>query len=157
MPMIAPSNAPQRGSDIHENALVPLVDGVKESDSISPSPFPIVGLGASAGGLKALTLLLAELPPDIGMGFVVIQHLDPHHDSQLSTLLTTHCRMTVVDAIDGAEIRPNHVYVIVPNSRLTVAKGILQVSPRDVGAGAHHPIDAFLQSLAADRPNRAIG
>jgi two-component system CheB/CheR fusion protein len=157
MPMAAPPSAPPERPASADDELVQPAAALAGQDAPAPAAFPIVGLGASAGGLKALTQLLAELPTDIGMGLVVIQHLDPHHGSQLAALLASQCRLPVADAADGAEIRPNHVYVISPNSRLTVDRGILQVSPRASGAGAHHPIDAFLQSLAADRPHRAIG
>jgi two-component system, chemotaxis family, CheB/CheR fusion protein len=140
-----------------QDATAPLVSQSLAQDTTSPAPFPVVGLGASSGGLKALMELLAELPADIGMGFVVIQHLDPHHDSQLANLLTTNCRLPVDDAIDGTAVLANHVYVITSNSRLTLDHGLLRVAPRGNGPGAHHPIDVFFQSLARDRPNSAIG
>ena len=121
------------------------------------SPFPIVGIGASAGGLKALTSLLSEIPADTGMGFVVIQHLDPSHESYLPSLLAKHSRVPIEDAVDGCVVKPNRVYVITPNTSIAIQNGILHISPRIAGPAAHLAIDAFLRSLAADRPARAIG
>ncbi len=91
------------------------------------------------------------------MGFVVIQHLDPTHESQLSTLLKKNCSLTVIDSVHGAVVIPNHVYVITPNTRLQISKGALVVGPRDQGAGSHHPIDMFMESLAKDCPAMSIG
>lgn len=117
--------------------------------------FPIVGIGASSGGLKALSGLLSEIPGDIGMAFVVIQHLDPTHESQLPSLLGRGSRLAIEEAVDGAEVRVNRVYVITPNTRVGIAQGILRISPRE--PGLHLGIDAFLRSLALDRPGNAIG
>lgn len=125
--------------------------------SVVPSAFPIVGIGASAGGLKALISLLAGIPGDTGMAFVVIQHLDPSHESQLPALLAKGCQLPVVEAVDGGEVRPNRVHVITPNTRIAIERGILRISPRAEGPGPHLSIDGFLRSLAADRPGRAIG
>ena len=119
--------------------------------------FPIVGIGASAGGLKALTSLLSAIPTDTGMGFVVIQHLDPGHESHLPSLLARHSRVPVEDAVDGCVVQPNQVYVITPNTCIAIEHGVLRIAPRVVGPAAHLAIDMFLRSLAADRPGRAIG
>jgi two-component system, chemotaxis family, CheB/CheR fusion protein len=152
-----PIVSPHGPGPLPKDATTPLIAQSAEEVSAAPVLFPMVGLGASAGGLKALTQLLDQLPADIGMGFVVIQHLDPHHDSQLTTLLTAHCRLPVADAMDGTIVRPNHVYVITPNTRLTLVHGLLRVAPRENGQSTHHLIDVFLQSLANDRPSSAIG
>jgi two-component system CheB/CheR fusion protein len=124
---------------------------------IRPQDFPIVGIGASAGGLKALLELLGKLPTGIGMSFVVIQHLDPHHHSQLPALLQKKCRLPVAEAVDGTELRPSCVYVITPNSYLVIEHGILHVKPREFNMGGHQSIDILLQSLAADQPGNSIG
>jgi len=119
--------------------------------------FPIVGIGASAGGLKAIGSLLADIPSDTGMAFVVVQHLDPSHESHLPTLLAKVSRIPVEDAIDGHAVMPNHVYVITPNTRIAIDRGILRLTPREPGPGLHLTIDAFFHSLASDRRGNAIG
>ncbi len=125
---------------------------------VESSPtIPIVCVGASAGGLKALSLLLAEIPDDTGMAFVVIQHLDPIHESQLPALLGKASRIPVEPAVDGAQVRANRVYVIMPNTRIGIEQGILRIRPREQGPRSHLTIDAFLGALATDRPGCAIG
>ncbi|MBA3938311.1 MAG: hypothetical protein H0X38_12675, partial [Planctomycetes bacterium] len=120
-------------------------------------PFPIICIGASAGGLKAITALLAGIPQDTGMAFVVIQHLDPHHHSLLPDLLAKVSRLPIAEATEGRVVRQDHVYVITPNTRVGITKGILRISPREQGPGPHLAINAFLCALAIDRPRRAIG
>jgi two-component system CheB/CheR fusion protein len=122
-------------------------------DGLFPA-FPIVGVGASAGGLEAFSQLLTHLPEDTGMAFVLVQHLDPKHESRLRDLLAKNTRMPVLEAAQGLAVAPDHVYIIPPNTRMTVAGGILQLAPR--GASPHLPIDHFLQSLAEDRPAGAL-
>jgi two-component system CheB/CheR fusion protein len=117
--------------------------------------FPVVGVGGSAGGLEAFRQLLQALPPDTGMAFVYIQHLDPRHPSMLPELLSKATAMVVRAAVDGARVAPNHVYVIAPNTTLTISGGVLVVRPREP-AGHHLPVDQFLRSLAQDRKSRAI-
>ena len=85
--------------------------------------FPIVGIGASAGGLDAFKALLATLPPDTGMAFVLIQHLDPLHASLMAELLSSHTTMPVTPAAEGAWIEPNHVYLIPPGVSLGCRPG----------------------------------
>ena len=117
--------------------------------------FPIVGVGASAGGLEALSELLANLPVKTGMAFVLVQHLDPTHPSQLTDLMSRVTKMPVSEARDGMAIEPDHVYVIPPNANLATLDGVLSVTPR---VRDHHtPIDFFLQSLSRSRRNTAIG
>src|SRR3954451_24008507 len=83
-----------------------------DTDTSPPrgNPFPIVGIGASAGGLEAFTELLSALPPDTGMAFVLVQHLDPAHESLLPELLAPHSKMTVLSVHDDLKVEPNHVY-----------------------------------------------
>jgi two-component system, chemotaxis family, CheB/CheR fusion protein len=114
-------------------------------------PFPVVGIGASAGGLGALTHLLDALPPRAGLALLVIQHLDPKHDSRLSELLQPHTSMKVVDATHGAKVGPDHVYVIQPNTSVAIADGVLSVTPRPDDRRPHYPVDHFLRL----RPCRA--
>ena len=118
---------------------------------------PVIGIGASAGGLEALSALLAGLPGDTGMAFVVIQHLDPHHESKLGGILAKCTVMTVLDATDGVEILPDHVYVIPPNTAITVEGAALRLVERDPSRVPHLPIDQFFRSLATERTSGAIG
>ncbi|CAB3749120.1 chemotaxis protein CheB [Paraburkholderia humisilvae] len=124
---------------------------------VEAKPVPVVGIGASAGGLDALNKLLGHLPADTGMAFVVIQHLDPQHKSRLRDLLGEVTPMPVLEARDGLPVEPDHVYVIVPNTTLAIADGVCRVSPRGDARGVHLPVDHFLKSLAEDCQARAIG
>jgi two-component system CheB/CheR fusion protein len=119
--------------------------------------FSIVGVGASAGGLETFSQLLQELPPDTGMAYVLIQHLDPKHESMLTSLLTGTTPMPVVEATDGLSVEPNHVYVIPPNTNLGILHGTLHLMPRGDPHKQHLPVDYFLRSLADDQGARAIG
>src|SRR3954465_4234427 len=96
----------------------------------SRASFPIVGIGASAGGLAALNELLSAVPPDSGMAFVVVQHLDPTHTSLLAEALSRATAMKVGTATDGLEVEPDHVYVIPPNSEIALEGNSLRLLPR---------------------------
>jgi two-component system CheB/CheR fusion protein len=129
-------------------------------DRQEPGPakkFPIVGIGASAGGLEAFTTFLKALPPDTGMAFVLIQHMDPTHQSILDRLLAKDTVMPVTQVVDGMPVEPNHVYVIPPNTEMTISNGTLRLVGRPVGTAGYHPIDTFLSALAEDQSVRAIG
>jgi len=120
--------------------------------------FPIVGVGASAGGLEAFTQLLKHLPTDTGMGFVLIQHLDPTHTSFLRDALAKATTMTVQQAEDGTAVEPDHVYVIPPDADISIHAGRLTLASRALeGRRSHLSVDGFLRSLAADRGSHAIG
>lgn len=121
------------------------------------APFPIVGVGASAGGLEAFTKLLQNVPVDTGMAFVLIQHLDPTHKSELSSLLASATSMRVQEVADGMRIEPNHVYVIPPNTTLQFAERALHLAPRGSGAGPHLTVDHFFRSLAQNQSRLSIG
>jgi two-component system, chemotaxis family, CheB/CheR fusion protein len=121
------------------------------------SPFPIVGIGASAGGLEAFTQLLAHLPARTGMAFVLVQHLDPHHESRLTELLARATQMPVIEASQGLRVAPDHIYIIPPNATMALARGALQVTPRGEAPGPHLPVDHFLRALAHARQTQAIG
>lgn len=118
---------------------------------------PIVGIGASAGGLEAFQQLFRALPADSGAGFVVIQHLAPDHASQLAEILSRATRMPVVEVHHEALVKANRVYVIPPDRDMTIVGGALQLQPRKNERGVHRPIDQFFRSLAADRRQKAIG
>ncbi|MBI3289542.1 MAG: PAS domain-containing protein [Elusimicrobia bacterium] len=122
--------------------------------SRSEEPLTVVCIGASAGGLEPLSRLFRRLPPDLGLAYVVILHLQPDHESNLRDILQRSTQMPVIPAKNGAALQANRVYVIVPNVKLTLERGRLVVSPRDPGVAM--PIDNFLRSLARDRRRRAI-
>ncbi|AWI81120.1 chemotaxis protein CheB [Parazoarcus communis] len=119
--------------------------------------FPVVGIGCSAGGLEALEELLAHVPESSGMAFVIVQHLDPVHTSALPELLQRVTSMTVVEAVDGVVVRPDHVYVIRPNYDLSILHGKLHLLEQMTPRGLRLPIDFFLRTLAEDLKERAIG
>ncbi len=117
---------------------------------------PVVGIGASAGGYEAFKQLLETLPVDSGMAFVLIQHLDPTHKSQLTDLLARGTQLPVTEARDGMTVEPNHIYVIAPNTSMILEGGILRVSRRSA-TGANLPVDRFFRSMADELGHRAIG
>jgi two-component system CheB/CheR fusion protein len=116
----------------------------------------VVGIGASAGGLEAFTELLSHLPDDTGMAFVLIQHLDPSHESHLTELLSKASKMPVSEITAETRAQANHVYVIPPRCNLGISAGILRTPPRPV-SGRNLPIDSFFRALAADRGSKALG
>jgi two-component system CheB/CheR fusion protein len=117
---------------------------------------PIVGVGASAGGLEAFTELLSHLPDDTGLAFVLIQHLDPSHESHLTELLSKACKMPVCEVKGETRAEANHVYVIPPCCNLGIFEGVLD-TPARAASGHNMPIDSFLRALAADRGSQAFG
>jgi two-component system, chemotaxis family, CheB/CheR fusion protein len=117
----------------------------------------IVGIGASAGGLEALSDLLTHLPDDTNMAFVIVQHLAPDHESRMTELLARRTHMNVLQVSDGMRIEPNHVYIIPPNRDLGVLHGTLQLLHRREAQRPHLPVDHFLAALAQDQGDRAIG
>jgi two-component system, chemotaxis family, CheB/CheR fusion protein len=118
---------------------------------------PVVGIGASAGGLEAYTQLLRSLPTNTGMAFVLVQHLEPRHESVLTRLLAKATRMPVQEAREGMRVEPDSVYVIPSNADLSLMDGLLHIVRRKALAGHHMPIDSFLESLAKSQGPRAIG
>lgn len=128
----------------------------------TPSPkngsaFPIVGIGASAGGLEALELFLGKVPPESGMAFVVVQHLDPTYKGILVELLQRVTAMKVIQAKDRTRVQPNCVYVIPPNKDMSILHGILHLLDPVTPRGLRLPIDFFFRSLADDSQERSIG
>ena len=120
--------------------------------------FPIVGVGASAGGLEAFVELLRGVPADSGLALVLVQHLDPSHPSYLSEALARATKMAVVEIRDGMRIEPDHVYVIPSDADVGILKGTLVLLPRPADEHRPHlPIDFFFRALAADRGSQALG
>jgi two-component system CheB/CheR fusion protein len=110
--------------------------------------FPVVGIGASAGGLDACRKLVDALPAGVGMAFILVQHLDPTHESMMVDLLAGHTTMTVRQATDGMPIERDYLYVIPPGTYLSVAAGALRLSQPQARHGARLPFDFLLRSLA---------
>jgi two-component system CheB/CheR fusion protein len=116
----------------------------------------IVGIGASAGGLDAFLELVSALPAQTGLAFVLVQHLDPRHDSLLAGIVAGATAMPVQEVADGMRIERDHIYAIPPDSEMTVEGDVLRLVPR-VPAVPHRPLDGFFCSLARDRESGAIG
>ncbi|MCE0484967.1 MAG: PAS domain-containing protein [Methylacidiphilales bacterium] len=144
----------QRSAAVRKAAISPTAQSKKPSSSHS---FSIVGLGASAGGLEALEQFLAHVPKACGIGFVVVQHLDPTHKGILVELLQRSTAMPVIQIKDRMKIEPDHVYVIPPNKDLSILHGILHLLEPAAPRGLRLPIDFFFRSLADDQYGRSIG
>ncbi|MGI8635785.1 MAG: CheR family methyltransferase, partial [Segetibacter sp.] len=136
------NNPPQNGDILHG----------KEA-----RPFPVVAIGASAGGLEAVTELMQNLPIDTGMAFVYIQHLDRSHESALVPILRRATLMNVFEVQDGTSIQPNHLFIIPPNTDMTLDGGVFKLSERAKAPIKHSPVDLFFISLAEKRREGSIG
>ncbi|WP_181969931.1 CheR family methyltransferase [Paraburkholderia sp. DHOC27] len=127
-----------------------------ESDPV-PRGFTIVGIGASAGGLEAISDLMSEVPAASGMAFLVVQHLDASRHSLLPDILAKRVAMPVLEAADGMAIEVDHLYTIPANKRMFVIDQQIRLEPRDESLGPPMPIDDLLTSLAKDRGSDAVG
>ena len=119
--------------------------------------FPIVGIGASAGGLQAFEMFFKHMPADSGMAFVLVPHLDPKHISILPDLLQKHTKMSVSLVEDGMKVQPNEVYVIPPNKFMAILHGVLHLMTPTTSGGFKLPVDFFFRSLANDQGSNTIG
>jgi hypothetical protein len=154
----SPAELPSDGETARAGAASRGGEALRQVSDAFPNEFPIVGVGASAGGLEAFTQLLKQLPADSGMAFVLIQHLDPTHTRFLREALAKATTMVISQPVDGTRVEPNHVYVIPPDADITMAGELLAVTPRKVDEPRPHlPIDLFLRSLAEERGSHAIG
>ena len=118
--------------------------------------FPIIGIGASAGGLEAFELFFKNVPADSGMAFILISHLDPAHASMLAEILQRISAIPVAEAQDQITVEPDHVYTIPPNREMTIFNGTLQLSVPGQQHGQRMPIDTFLRSLTEETGEKAI-
>ncbi len=123
---------------------------------LATSNFPIVGIGASAGGLEALEALFAAMPEETGMAFVVLQHLSPDFESRMDELLARRTRIPIQKVTDGVTVRPDNIYLIPPKKEMILSGGRLLLTDKDPARGLTLPIDQFLRSLAQDAGRRAI-
>jgi len=121
------------------------------------TPFPIVGIGSSAGGLEALEQFLRHVTENCGIAFVIVQHLDPTHKGIMPELLQRVTAMEVFQVRDRMRVKPNCVYVIPPNKEMSILHGVLHLFDPTATRGLRLPIDFFFQSLAADRHENSIG
>ena len=130
-----------------------------DTHETTPATFPVVGMGASAGGLAAFEAFFSGMPADTdpGMAFVLIQHLAPDHKSILTDLVRRYTRMKVFEVEDGMRVQPNCAYVIPPNYDMAFLNGTLQLLQPAAPRGQRLPIDFFFRSLAQDQHARAIG
>lgn len=127
----------------------------ERSDSVGPSP-TVVGIGASAGGIEALSRFFEAVPTDSGCAFVVVLHLDPDRESEMAHILAARTGMPVAQIHDGMQIDRDHVYVIAPDTELEVRNGRLRVSKPSEVRGHRHPVDVLFKSLAVEQRERAI-
>ena len=141
---------PAKQTKVAANAKKTLVKPKKTND------FPIVGLGASAGGLEALEAFFSHMPFDSGMGFVIIQHLSPKHKSIMASLLAKDTKMKVLEIIDGMKVKPDHVYLNPPNKNVIIINGALQLMDPVKTGGINLPIDSFFRSMAEEMGEKAI-
>ncbi|MDP2884677.1 MAG: chemotaxis protein CheB [Ignavibacteria bacterium] len=133
------------------------VSNVSKARGTQDSSFPIIGVGASAGGLEAFEQFFRHVPPDNGMAFVLVPHLDPRHASMLTEILQRVAAMPVVEVQDRMAVAPNRVHVIPPNRDMAIFHGALQLSVPEGSRGQRMPIDSFLRSLAEEQGEKAIG
>jgi len=132
----------------------------KKADSqaeIAEVAFPIIGIGASAGGLEALELFLRNVPEGSGMAFVIVQHLDPTRKDLMVELLQRVTTLQVIQVKERTVIQPNCIYVIPPNKDMSIFHGMLHLFEPAEPRGLRLPIDYFFRSLADDRQEKSVG
>ena len=130
---------------------------IEKPKILSENLFPVVGIGASAGGLEAFKKLISGISPDSGMAYILVQHLHPEYDSALPEILQRITKIPVVEISDNVKVVPNHIYVIPSNKMLVATDGILQLSPRLTSERLNLPIDIFFTSLAEVHQSHSIG
>lgn len=125
----------------------------------SANKFPVVGIGASAGGLAAFKKLVEAIPEDSGMAYVIVQHLDPNHESVLAELLQKVTKVPVLEIADDIKVEPDHIYIIPSNKMLVANDGVLKLSPRPTPDRSKRnlPIDLFFSSLAEVHQTHSLG
>jgi two-component system, chemotaxis family, CheB/CheR fusion protein len=133
-----------------------MVSGSKQSEQSKTKNFPVVAIGASAGGLEAFETFFKATPEDCGMAFILVAHLDPTHASLLPELLQKRTKMPVHQITDGTVVAINNIYVIPPNKNLAILQGKLQLLDLSTSRGVNLPIDSFFSSLAQDQGSNGI-
>jgi two-component system CheB/CheR fusion protein len=151
----APQQPSQAGEQPQEEPTPPAAAAPVESRPEQAGP-PVAGIGASAGGLDAFKKFFAAMPPDSGIAFVLVPHLDPAHESLMVELLARHTTMPVVEATNDMPVQANHVYIIPPNKYMTIHGGVLRLTGPVERRTSQTSIDLFLRSLADDQQERSI-
>jgi two-component system CheB/CheR fusion protein len=130
----------------------------KKGLPVTPTPeFPIVAVGASAGGLEALTLLVENLTPDLGMAYIIVEHLDPNYKSMLADLLSRKTTVPIEEVKQKTRVQVDHIYVIPPNRNLSLERGELCLTSRVKGPARHMPIDFLFRSVGRECPDNCVG
>jgi two-component system, chemotaxis family, CheB/CheR fusion protein len=153
------SRTPASGSNTSSDPAVDVGAQPQAPESTAAAqsaPFPIVGIGASAGGLAAFEAFFSSMPPESGIAFALVQHLSPDHKSILVELVKRYTRMHVFEVEDGMQVQPNCAYIIPPNRDMSLADGVLSLIEPAAPRGQRMPIDFFFRSLAAAQRERAI-
>ncbi len=131
---------------------------LKKTDPVAPSDtFPIVAIGASAGGLEALTLFVEHLTPDMGMAYVVVEHLDPNHKSMLAELLSRKTNVPVEEVQRRTKVAKDRIYVIPPNRNMSLERDELCLYSRGSSAAKNMPIDFLFRTVAVERAGNCVG
>ncbi len=133
------------------------ISSEEKTSDLNTRLFPIVGIGASAGGLEAFEQFLGNVPENSGMAYVIIQHLDPNQKGMLPELLQRITKMKVFQVKDRMIVMPNYVYVIPPNKNMSILNSVLHLHKQVEERGLRLPVDFFLRSLAEDRHERSVG
>src|ERR1043165_6540826 len=146
---VSKASRPRAHADVenHEPAnreLPPIAEVEPGSAPSSAAPFTVIGIGASAGGFEAFSVFVANLPPDLGVAFVLIQHLDPNHESRLTELLARVSKVPVKEIKQGMKLEVNTIFILPPNVGVTMADGRFRLTPRSP-APAPMPIDVFFR------------
>ena len=128
-----------------------------DQSTTSSVDFPVVGIGASAGGLEALEVFFDNVPSDTRMAFIVVQHLSPDFKSMMAQLLARHTTLTIHNVEQGMRVQPGSVYLIPPKKEMIISGGKLRLTDKVDSQAPHFPIDQFFRSLAQDVGEKAIG
>ncbi|WP_332684521.1 PAS domain S-box protein [Bosea sp. (in: a-proteobacteria)] len=148
-----------RGLDQSKRAPRARRERIDETADANPAPamtIPVVGIGASAGGIEALGSFFDAMAADSGCAFVVVLHLDPKRESEMARILSARTQMPVVQVEDGMALAPDHVYVIAPDTDLKLSGGGLKVSRPSEPRGQRHPVDVLFASIAAEQRERSV-
>src|SRR5258708_18896047 len=129
----------------------------RRADVAASPTCPVVGIGASAGGLEAFSDLLRQLPANTQLALVFISHLDPDHKSMLAELLKSQTSRPVIQVAGDMPVQCNHVYIIPPNRQMVISGRVLKLSPLAEGRERFLPVDTFFRSLAEYQKSNAIG
>jgi two-component system CheB/CheR fusion protein len=151
-----PTQQPLREGMQPEVVPTPPADPAPVQSRPGPAGPPVAGIAASAGGLEAFKKFFAAMPPDSGIAFVLVPHLDPAHESLMVELLARHTTMPVVEAENDLPVEANCVYIIPPNKYMTIRGGVLRLTGPVDRHASQTSIDVFLRSLADDQQERSV-